>query len=148
MDIIVLSGHPLIQLPTLLRRLLPIFILLSITWTAWDPRYATFKRAQLQGREVRLRGKREYNVRLQTPKHAHPIYSIKPIDSADSCLAITLDDNFTVVFINVRLFLGHLSSRILATIFSTGIRLPCSMVLPFVVSIRVMRKQLPLHASF
>lgn len=41
---------------------LPILTLLSITWTAWDPTYASLRRSQIQGREVRQRGKREYNV--------------------------------------------------------------------------------------
>ncbi|THG94954.1 hypothetical protein EW026_g6609, partial [Hermanssonia centrifuga] len=41
---------------------LPLLVLLSIIWTVWDPTYASLKKAQLQGREVRQRGKREYNI--------------------------------------------------------------------------------------
>lgn len=60
---LVLSGYTTLQLPVLLYKTSPVIVFLSIIWTAWDPRYATFKRSQIQGREVRLRAKREYNVR-------------------------------------------------------------------------------------
>ncbi|KAL1762324.1 Ima1 N-terminal domain-containing protein [Schizophyllum commune] len=36
---------------------LPILVLLSIWYTAWDPTYASLRRAQVQGQEVRLRGR-------------------------------------------------------------------------------------------
>jgi len=40
-------------------------VLLSILWTAWLPTYASFRRAELQGRKVRVRGRERY-VALQT----------------------------------------------------------------------------------
>jgi hypothetical protein len=54
---------------TLLERnklvlLLPVVTLLSITWTAWLPTYAHFRRAELQGRKVRMRGRERYIVNL------------------------------------------------------------------------------------
>src|SRR6266702_3057901 len=39
-------------------------ILLSILWTAWLPTYASFRRAELQGRKVRVRGREQYAVSL------------------------------------------------------------------------------------
>ncbi|KAH9982344.1 Ima1 N-terminal domain-containing protein [Lactifluus volemus] len=39
---------------------LPIFVLSSILWTAWLPTYASFRRAELQGRKVRVRGRERY----------------------------------------------------------------------------------------
>jgi hypothetical protein len=44
--------------------LLPFVTLLSITWTAWLPTYAHFRRAELQGRKVRVRGRERYIVNL------------------------------------------------------------------------------------
>jgi hypothetical protein len=44
--------------------LLPVVTLLSITWTAWLPTYAHFRRAELQGRKVRVRGRERYIVNL------------------------------------------------------------------------------------
>jgi hypothetical protein len=44
--------------------LLPVVTLLSITWTAWLPTYAHFRRAELQGRKVRMRGRERYIVNL------------------------------------------------------------------------------------
>ncbi|KAI0048324.1 hypothetical protein FA95DRAFT_1491034 [Auriscalpium vulgare] len=42
----------------------PIFMLLSILWAAWHPTYASLRRAELQGRKVRVRGREDY-TRLQ-----------------------------------------------------------------------------------
>ncbi|KAN0121670.1 Ima1 N-terminal domain containing protein [Russula decolorans] len=42
--------------------LLPFVTLLSITWTAWLPTYAHFRRAELQGRKVRVRGRERYII--------------------------------------------------------------------------------------
>ncbi|KAL0578610.1 hypothetical protein V5O48_003401 [Marasmius crinis-equi] len=39
---------------------LPFLVLLSLIWTAWDPTYSSFREAQVQGRDVRIRGKKEY----------------------------------------------------------------------------------------
>jgi hypothetical protein len=44
--------------------LLPVLTFLSITWTAWLPTYAHFRRAELQGRKVRVRGRERYIVNL------------------------------------------------------------------------------------
>ena len=44
--------------------LLPVVTLLSITWTAWLPTYAHFRRAELQGRKVRVRGRERYIVNI------------------------------------------------------------------------------------
>ncbi len=45
-----------------LAPLLPVVTLLSITWTAWLPTYAHFRRAELQGLKIRVRGKERYIV--------------------------------------------------------------------------------------
>ncbi|KAI0271416.1 Ima1 N-terminal domain-containing protein [Gloeopeniophorella convolvens] len=47
-----------------LAPLLPALVLVSILWTAWLPTYASFRRAELQGRKVRVRGRERY-VALQ-----------------------------------------------------------------------------------
>ncbi|KAH7912996.1 Ima1 N-terminal domain-containing protein [Hygrophoropsis aurantiaca] len=39
---------------------LPAFALVSIFWTAWDPTYYSFRRARIQGRDVRVQGKNLY----------------------------------------------------------------------------------------
>ena len=44
--------------------LLPILTLFSILWTAWLPTYAHFRRAELQGRKVRMRGRERYIVNM------------------------------------------------------------------------------------
>ncbi|KAF5356202.1 hypothetical protein D9756_004116 [Leucocoprinus leucothites] len=46
----------------LLQPIFPLVVLSSILWTVWDPTYASFRRAQRQGREVRVIGKKEYIV--------------------------------------------------------------------------------------
>ncbi|KAF9076115.1 Ima1 N-terminal domain-containing protein [Rhodocollybia butyracea] len=56
-----LGFRPFHRLDTL-QPLSPLFILLSILWTAWDPTYSSIRTAQMQGREVRVHGKRSYNV--------------------------------------------------------------------------------------
>lgn len=57
-----LTNYAPLRLSPSIRTTAPLPALLSLLWTAWDPRYATFRRSQLQGREVRLRRKREYNI--------------------------------------------------------------------------------------
>jgi len=42
--------------------LLPTLVMISLLWTAWDPTYSAFRKAQLQGRDVRVKGKRTYIV--------------------------------------------------------------------------------------
>ncbi|KAF8745135.1 hypothetical protein AX14_010595 [Amanita brunnescens Koide BX004] len=39
---------------------LPVLVIVSLLWTAWDPTYSAFRKAQIQGRDVRVKGKREY----------------------------------------------------------------------------------------
>ncbi|EIW86867.1 hypothetical protein CONPUDRAFT_161500 [Coniophora puteana RWD-64-598 SS2] len=49
--------------PQVAARVLPIlpsYFFFSLLWTVWDPTYYSFRKAQLQGRDVRLRGKRQY----------------------------------------------------------------------------------------
>ncbi|KAF8807741.1 hypothetical protein BYT27DRAFT_7165839 [Phlegmacium glaucopus] len=41
---------------------MPLLVVTSLLWTAWDPTYASFRKAQLQGRDVRIQGKRTYIV--------------------------------------------------------------------------------------
>ncbi|ETW86931.1 hypothetical protein HETIRDRAFT_166449 [Heterobasidion irregulare TC 32-1] len=41
---------------------MPIYIFVSVLWTAWDPTWASLRQAQLQGRKVRVRGKLQYAV--------------------------------------------------------------------------------------
>ncbi|KAJ4485951.1 Ima1 N-terminal domain-containing protein [Lentinula aciculospora] len=47
---------------SLIQPILPILILFSLLWTAWDPTYASIRTAQIQGRDVRVHGKRQYNT--------------------------------------------------------------------------------------
>ncbi|EIW64180.1 uncharacterized protein TRAVEDRAFT_68039 [Trametes versicolor FP-101664 SS1] len=54
------SYHPF-SFPSSMIPVLPALVVVSILWTAWDPTYATFRRAQFQGRAVRVHGKRTYN---------------------------------------------------------------------------------------
>ncbi|KAF8913017.1 hypothetical protein CPB84DRAFT_1841443 [Gymnopilus junonius] len=42
--------------------ILPLLVGISLLWTAWDPTYATFRKARQQGRDVRIQGKRAYNM--------------------------------------------------------------------------------------
>ncbi|KAH9937043.1 Ima1 N-terminal domain-containing protein [Fomitopsis serialis] len=55
-------GYARFHVPDSVKQGLPALALLSIFWTAWDPTYGSLKRAEFQGRMVRQRGKREYNV--------------------------------------------------------------------------------------
>jgi hypothetical protein len=55
-------GYSLPHQITHLRPILPVVVLVSILWTAWDPTYSAFRRAHIQGRDVRVQGKRSYIV--------------------------------------------------------------------------------------
>lgn len=57
-------GHLTLPERGALVPLLPVITLLSIIWTAWLPTYAHFRRAELQGRKVRMRGRERYVVSL------------------------------------------------------------------------------------
>ncbi|KAH9486593.1 Integral inner nuclear membrane protein ima1 [Psilocybe cubensis] len=48
------------KLFSFLQPILPLVACISILWTAWDPTYATLRKSQTQGRDVRVHGKREY----------------------------------------------------------------------------------------
>ena len=45
------------------RPALPAIVLCSLFWTAWDPTYYSFRKARIQGRDLRVRGKKTYIVR-------------------------------------------------------------------------------------
>jgi hypothetical protein len=60
------GRQPLESVPRL-RTALPYLVLLSLFWTAWDPTYLTIQRARVQGRDVRLHGKRNYIVSITLP---------------------------------------------------------------------------------
>lgn len=44
------------------RQALPLIALCSLFWTAWDPTYYSFRKARIQGRDLRVRGKKYYIV--------------------------------------------------------------------------------------
>jgi hypothetical protein len=50
----------------ILQPTLPFFALLSVLWTVWDPTYSSFRSAKIQGRDVRVRGKKQYIVGIFT----------------------------------------------------------------------------------
>ena len=56
------NFYPFARL-SFLYPILPLVTGVSLFWTAWDPTYAKFRLAQLQGRDVRIQGKQIYNVR-------------------------------------------------------------------------------------
>ncbi|KAH9950432.1 Ima1 N-terminal domain-containing protein [Amylocystis lapponica] len=60
--IAVVCQYSLPRPPAVFQLVLPFVALVSILWTAWDPTYASLRRAQFQGRTVRQRGKKEYNI--------------------------------------------------------------------------------------
>ncbi|OCH96049.1 hypothetical protein OBBRIDRAFT_787500 [Obba rivulosa] len=55
-------GYSILRIPDIVCMVMPLVVFTSILWTAWDPTYASYQRAQFQGRTVRVRGKTEYNV--------------------------------------------------------------------------------------
>lgn len=69
--LIVACGYTVSWIPDSLKPIGPIIALLSILWTAWDPKYASLKRAKYQGRALRQRGKHEYNVSFPHAATAH-----------------------------------------------------------------------------
>ncbi|KAI0639514.1 Ima1 N-terminal domain-containing protein [Trametes polyzona] len=54
------ASYHLVSFPSFLLPAMPVMVLLSILWTAWDPTYATYRRSQFQGRAVRVHGKKTY----------------------------------------------------------------------------------------
>ena len=69
--------------------LLPVMTLLSIIWTAWLPTYAHFRRAELQGRKVRMRGREQYVVGLFpfVETVTLPLIPHRPIEITDRSVA-------------------------------------------------------------
>ncbi|KAH6916884.1 Ima1 N-terminal domain-containing protein [Coprinopsis sp. MPI-PUGE-AT-0042] len=58
-----LFGHSTIsRLHWSLSPMLPLLVIASLLWTAWDPTYLVTQRAHLQGRDVRIQGKRNYII--------------------------------------------------------------------------------------
>ncbi|KAF9244549.1 Ima1 N-terminal domain-containing protein [Melanogaster broomeanus] len=56
--------------------LLPVLSLLSLFYTAWDPTYYHFKKARVQGRDVRVKGKPRYIILQMTSWFSRLITSI------------------------------------------------------------------------
>lgn len=48
------------------RQALPLIALCSLFWTAWDPTYYSFRKARIQGRDLRVRGKKYYIILQMT----------------------------------------------------------------------------------
>ncbi|KAF9479720.1 hypothetical protein BDN70DRAFT_858067 [Pholiota conissans] len=44
-----------------LHPILPLIVAISLLWTVWDPTYLSFRKAEIQGRDVRIYGKQTYN---------------------------------------------------------------------------------------
>lgn len=88
-------GHARYHLSDSIKPCLPILVLVSILWTAWDPTYGVLKRAEYQGRIVRQRGKREYNVSLSS-NVLNPRSLISHPGSSDDRVAIQRRDFITV----------------------------------------------------
>lgn len=59
--VVVAAGY-ILRIPWSIFPLIPVIVLFSIAWTAWDPTYAIIRRSQLQGRVMRQKRKHEYNV--------------------------------------------------------------------------------------
>lgn len=56
-------NYRLTRIPSFLGAPSLCWTICSILWAAWDPTYATKRRDELQGRQIRQVGKRQYNVR-------------------------------------------------------------------------------------
>ncbi|KAH8998834.1 Ima1 N-terminal domain-containing protein [Lactarius hatsudake] len=59
-DVAGATGRLILPGTSILVPSLTALVLLSILWTAWLPTYASFRRAELQGRKVRVRGRERY----------------------------------------------------------------------------------------
>lgn len=53
-------GSRLLRRLSFLKSVSPLIVLLSLLWSMWDPTYSSVRRAQRQGRDVRVRGKSIY----------------------------------------------------------------------------------------
>ncbi|KAM6498440.1 Ima1 N-terminal domain containing protein, partial [Amanita muscaria] len=61
-----LLQYPAPKIVSLLQPILPVFVIVSLLWTVWNPTYAAYRKAQIQGRDVRVKGKRGYNLLQMT----------------------------------------------------------------------------------
>ncbi|KAH9162785.1 Ima1 N-terminal domain-containing protein [Lactarius sanguifluus] len=59
-DVAGAAGRLILPGTSIIVPSLTALVLLSILWTAWLPTYASFRRAELQGRKVRVRGRERY----------------------------------------------------------------------------------------
>ncbi|KAH7929338.1 hypothetical protein BV22DRAFT_1081109, partial [Leucogyrophana mollusca] len=69
--LMVLMGHSAGRwsFPHFVGRLLPVLpvlTLFSLLWTAWDPTYHSFRKARIQGRDLRVQGKNHYIILQMT----------------------------------------------------------------------------------
>lgn len=64
------------SIPHSIKLALPVIASISLIWTAWDPTYASLKRARFQGRIVRQRGKKTYNVGVRIINYLRDVLSI------------------------------------------------------------------------
>ncbi|KAG1828324.1 Ima1 N-terminal domain-containing protein [Suillus variegatus] len=58
------------------RQALPLIALCSLFWTAWDPTYYSFRKARIQGRDLRVRGKNHYIILQMTAWFSRLLSSI------------------------------------------------------------------------
>ncbi|KAI0756880.1 Ima1 N-terminal domain-containing protein [Daedaleopsis nitida] len=58
------ASYHLVSLPSFFPLAMPIVVVASIFWTAWDPTYMTVRRYQFQGRTVRVYGKKQHSIFL------------------------------------------------------------------------------------
>ncbi|KAG2154677.1 Ima1 N-terminal domain-containing protein [Suillus clintonianus] len=58
------------------RQALPLITLCSLFWTAWDPTYYSFRKARIQGRDLRVRGKKNYIILQMTAWFSRLLSSI------------------------------------------------------------------------
>lgn len=58
------------------RQVLPLMVLCSLFWTAWDPTYYSFRKARIQGRDLRVRGKKLYIILQMTAWFSRLLSSI------------------------------------------------------------------------
>ncbi|KAK7059127.1 hypothetical protein VNI00_001753 [Paramarasmius palmivorus] len=59
-NLIAALGYTTFHSLRILRPILPFVVLISVFWTAWDPTYTTIRKAQMQGRDIRVQGKTKY----------------------------------------------------------------------------------------
>ncbi|KAI6108449.1 hypothetical protein EDD16DRAFT_81923 [Pisolithus croceorrhizus] len=97
----VMACHSVVVLgynfPHILERVvpfLPLTVFLSLLYTAWDPTYYSFKKARIQGRDVRVRGKGRYiavstdGLVLQTSDINPPRLAAVSRGASSICLSI------------------------------------------------------------